>query len=453
MTLVETEFTVAGDVSTFEVEPFRKQLLDHFTKDEHADSGVQNVTVTMSAGSVVLDVGILAAEGATAVQTDLTTTSVANMSANWFGGNVTVESRGNVTVTTTALLVLAPSPPPPVPALPPLPSSPPPLLPPPSQPPSGSSTPAGPPPSSTPYAESPSPPVTELGLPNTTELGEFQAALTADQGTDTTTIVLLIAIPVAVIAMLFFIFCAVRIRYAQKTDAELDQLSAQLKQTKPTQQSPPPFAAELDKTSAVADETAGQVPRADSLWNRPTGTPDRRADRRSRDHEDVFRASFREELNQPATPSSARGTVYEAQFAMLHAAEKEIAGGDSSDGESSTSSEEDKEQLSRFKQLARASLVAISASGTERASASAPEVTETPSVSEPNAEVPMTSPRSPRVFNRSVTVTQSVITETPSVSEPNAEVPMASPRPPRVFKRTSVTSPEESTSLGDTPYP
>ena len=49
-----TQFTVAGDVSTFDAVAFRLSLLEHFTTGNYSNSGVHDVVVTIVSGSVVL---------------------------------------------------------------------------------------------------------------------------------------------------------------------------------------------------------------------------------------------------------------------------------------------------------------------------------------------------------------------------------------------------------------
>lgn len=104
MVVVSTQFTCAGEPAAFDVATFREALLVQF-------SSAYDVRASLSAGSVLLDVRILASAAAiaTAVEAALTGTLPAEMSSRWFGGNVTVES---ITPPIRSVeLVSAPSPP------------------------------------------------------------------------------------------------------------------------------------------------------------------------------------------------------------------------------------------------------------------------------------------------------------------------------------------------------
>ena len=126
MLATRTQFTVAGDVSSFDAASFRRGLLAHFTAGANAGSGVTDVAVSVRPGSVLVDVTILSQTDTAAdmVQAELTTTPAAAMSATWFGGAVSVATVSAPTTTTE--VVNAPSPPPAPPPSPPPPSPPPP---------------------------------------------------------------------------------------------------------------------------------------------------------------------------------------------------------------------------------------------------------------------------------------------------------------------------------------
>ena len=87
---------------------FRRSLL---TQMQSANPDVEDVIVSIAAGSVVLDVSIIANSAAAAsdVTTELTTTSAAEMANEWFGGSVTIYSVASPTVASEMIGAAPPS--------------------------------------------------------------------------------------------------------------------------------------------------------------------------------------------------------------------------------------------------------------------------------------------------------------------------------------------------------
>ena len=94
---MSTQFTLAGNAEDVDLVAFRRSLL---TQMQSANPDVEDVIVSIAAGSVVLDVSIIAsnAAAANAVTTELTTTSASEMANEWFGGSVTINSVASPTV-------------------------------------------------------------------------------------------------------------------------------------------------------------------------------------------------------------------------------------------------------------------------------------------------------------------------------------------------------------------
>ena len=109
---MSTQFTLAGNAEDVDLVAFRQSLLAQM---QSANPDVEDVIVSIAAGSVLLDVSIIAnnAAAVNAVTTELTTTSASEMANEWFGGSVTVNSVASPTVASEMISAPPPSLPPP----------------------------------------------------------------------------------------------------------------------------------------------------------------------------------------------------------------------------------------------------------------------------------------------------------------------------------------------------
>ena len=193
-------------------------------------------------------------------------------------------------------------------------------------------------------------------MPSTPPLSEYDASnLSAGDTPNILSMVVVFAVAIALFAVPFSLCLLARCWHSRRQRREsqkpLTHPEPDLQLVKPKQPQKKP-KQKLPRTideittprrgSPDSEEATGRAADPDEATAAPSTTLPSGYETEIRDVEDIFRESFRESSNF-SIPASARGSAYEAQFAMLLAAEREIADGVDDSRSSASDSADDEE--------------------------------------------------------------------------------------------------------------